>query len=136
MGTEKEIIIRESTGERFEVIPINTVGVQHTHYMKKGGTYFEFDKDVLRYGPGVRAEDEPAIYLRLLRKRHTFGGVVYEETGEERVPLLDEWAMTEDSVHYFHYGAGLTRAILKPIGTISPDGKILYKNDGTNEAVE
>ena len=36
-------------------------------------------------------------YLRLIRKQHTFGGVVFEETGERR-KAQNEWVLNEAKV--------------------------------------
>ena len=77
--------------------------------------------------------------LRLIRKRHTQGNVVYEETGEKRRPQEGERYLVEAQVH-FEYGPSnrleTSYRIVKPIGIISDDGKTLHRNDGTSEAVE
>ena len=128
MGT---IMIDEATGRRFEWIGDtrkNTV----THCVnKETGFIYEPQGNEHAYDVG----------LRLISPRHTFGGVVYEETGEKRrhfkrgeaflgsiskrveVQQDDTWTYSYDLI------------VVKPIGTISDDGKTLYRNDGTTEDV-
>lgn len=57
-------------------------------------------------------------FLRLIRPRHTFGQVVYEETGEERCPD-HEWVLdhTRSTPHplYIDWHSGTIQAILRPV---------------------
>ena len=61
-----------------------------SHYGQKDGTthYFGYNGVILL----ARAPwSSDVMRLRLIRKRHTFGGGVFEETGEERKPEKDEF---------------------------------------------
>ena len=46
------------------------------------------------------------VPLRLIRKRHTFGGVVFEETGEVRPPGPDEWYLVNNGNGVMHTADG------------------------------
>jgi len=127
MGT---IIIQKSTGLEFEMLELASGDppLTSTHFINQDGA--------IRLGGN--SINVPATWLRLLSKRHTFGGVVYEETGEERWVQQGEYYMgTPERVYYWEQKEETLRdfTILKPIGTISEDGKVLHRNDGTSEAV-
>ncbi len=88
-------IIDKETGREFEVLgkpttfPIADVA---THVI---GT----DCKIREAGSGTYL-----CYLRLIRKRHMFGGVVFEETGERQVPHADQWWLGGMNTLYPGYG--------------------------------
>ena len=78
MGT---IIIDKETGREFEVL-----GHEHLQDGRYGGATHFFSADtneILAAPAGVLGH---VLRLRLVPKRHTFGGVVFEETNEKRKP--------------------------------------------------
>ncbi len=107
--------------------------IQATHYLSYKGELKttplgDLGSDVMR--------------LRLLRKRHTFGLNVYEEDGirpgvrGETVLEMLAGNGSYTPAYVFVEETPRSYTILKPIGTISEDGKTLWKNDGTNEPVK
>ena len=66
----------------------------------------------------MKAQDDIRTFLRLI-PRHEFGGVVYEETGEVRIPRDKEWFLFFNSpVFKMAYGEYLADySILRPVGT-------------------
>lgn len=40
------------------------------------------------------------VRLRLIRKRHTFGGVVFEETGKTRTLMPGEWGLRHGLIQF------------------------------------
>ena len=123
------VIIYEETGDRFEVQD-KWSSKTITHWISQTGLIWDTNGD----GPG-----EGWLGLRLIRKQHTFGDVVYEETGEVQSPRgIDGnkwWIGGVNDSHATFGGSFDAHPILKPIGTISEDGKTLYRNDGTSEPV-
>lgn len=86
------IIIDKETGQEYEVLDgsrerqpytsySNGANGDATHYLVRGGVFAE-------HGSSRALHGTP---LRLVRPRHTFGGVVFEETGEVRKPEKDEF---------------------------------------------
>ena len=57
---------------------------QATHWMNQYGYIYE---------PTTSAPNKPdeVMWLHLIRKQHTYGSIVFEETGEVRPPQLGEW---------------------------------------------
>ena len=105
--------------QEFEVRPINSVPLDATHFVTKGGEIKLWDAGQ-KWGLGVHVRDEPGIYLRLVRKRHTFGPndgpkVVFEETGEKRIPLVDEWALAGTRPFLTVPGPSGPHTILRPV---------------------
>ena len=63
---------------------------------------------VVGMGRGVR--------LRLIRPRHTFGVIVFEETGENRLVEAHEWYLADDGVCCWgHLGVQGSHKILRPV---------------------
>ena len=69
--------------QEFEVLQTGEAGI--THYLS--GSVIHVFKDSYM---GTR--------LRLIRPRHTHGGVVFEETGESRFPHEGEWFLNVNDV--------------------------------------
>lgn len=66
----------------FEMLGVDTkTWPTATHYLSNDGY-------LAQVRPGSYCE---TLFLRLIRKRHTFGGVVFEETGESRVAKTGDW---------------------------------------------
>ena len=109
--------------------------------IEQDGKRFEVDRyDVATRGEWYLAEFSPhegqlvfsqqrhskrrAIFKQVPTK-HEFGGIVFEETGEEREPEPDEWWTYGEGLLYAKYvfyntsadllPSGTTRLILKPI---------------------
>ena len=57
-----------------------------------------------------------ALHLRLIRPRHTFGGVVFEETGERRRGQAGEWFLALGSIGCVVVGTALEYSILRVVG--------------------
>ena len=55
------------------------------------------------------------IFLRLIQMRHTFGGVVFEETGEFRKPLTGEWSLISEGPWFWQTQSIINRTILHPL---------------------
>ncbi len=71
------IIIDKETGQEFEI-----TSVQATHFYNRSGE--------LELLPEHNVHPN-YMHLRLIRKLHTFGGVVFEETGERRPVYIEDW---------------------------------------------
>ena len=127
-----KIWIEKATGREFEIL-----GYGDGH-CPKGWTHLLSHAGVLWSKEDARSSFDQ-MFLRLLHVRHTAGLNVYEETGEKRtVNKNDSYLNTNRNVNCWNLNetSPLAYTILKPIGTISEDGKTLHKNDGTHEAVE
>ncbi len=48
--------------------------------------------------------DNTVTLLRLIRPSHTFGGLVFEETGEVRMVAADEWFLFGKHVQHSEHG--------------------------------
>ena len=91
---------------RDRVIPNNA-----THFINLEGS-------VRKVRPGLYTP-EPN-FLRLVRPRHTFGGVTFEETGERRTPKEGEWFLTEFSngATFATVAFTFTTSILRPVSVV------------------
>lgn len=55
-------------------------------------------------------------------KRHTIGGVVFEETGEVREPRLDDWYLMSGRPVFYSSTFSLSRrTILRPVEIVGDD---------------
>lgn len=118
--------------QKFEVL-----GSRHRSQAIAPTHFLSYHGELKDYTTGGVSSD--TLCLRLLRKRHTASGAVFEETGAIRHPVDGECCLFRGTPYFIdggNYLVGDEYPILKPIGTISEDGKTLYRNDGTNEAVE
>ena len=78
----------EGTEREFELLPFRDQSPA-THYIADGDIR-ECGYDEMYNTP-----------LRLIRPRHEFGGVVYEETGGVRNPLIGEYVLNFGRLEYY-----------------------------------
>ena len=90
MGTIIKVSINSKEEQEFEILRINAIPyVKPTHFINGYGEikeYAGYKRDI-----SLPSAHEPDTYLRLVRKRHTSGGVVFEETGEYRTLVIGDW---------------------------------------------
>ena len=78
------IFTDDETGLKYEVLNRGRTE-DVTHFLETGGS-------ISPIAPHYLANID-LVKLRLIRPRHTFGGVVYEEAGEKRKALAGEWIL-------------------------------------------
>lgn len=107
-GEEREF---EVLGARSKHRPaeINDFGLtgQATHFFDIEGLILPTNHPSTSYG-----------FLRLVRPQYTFGEVVFEETGEHRVPQVGEWFISSFFPNVIYAGQGEStypKTILRPI---------------------
>jgi len=75
------IIVDKATGFEYEIRGADNEG---DHFIDLGG-----------HIKVVGDEGVERVRLRLLKPRHVFGGVVFEETGEKRKAIRGEWVLDD-----------------------------------------
>lgn len=79
------------------------------------GTHFVDAQGNIRECPGSAESHYLPTHLRLIRKRHTHGRVVFEETGEVRVPWVGEWTLFDGKPIAVVAPITASRTILRPV---------------------
>ena len=107
-------LVDTETGKEYGVGPQEATHKGGGLYLTDGGCYV-FSGDVI-------VKNLRRHTLTEIRKRHTFGGVVFEETGEKRGPN-EEWALDGSGRVFFYYdGDWGKHLILRPVSIVTEEG--------------
>lgn len=101
-----------------------TIDGQEREFEMAGPSQFQTTHGIDRDGhiTEIGTSSPTVVYLHLVQPRHTFGGVVFEETGEYRRPLVNEWHFYDSKSVICHntYEASKKHTILRPVTLEGP----------------
>lgn len=92
--------IKEVGGEEREFEVLDGKRGVYTHVLQHDG--------IREYTPGNGSVSGTWVWLRLIRKRHTFGGVVYEEVETRSYVDFDEWYRHPEGTIQYHVASKRT----------------------------
>lgn len=98
-------------GQDYEFVGYNT---------SKGTHFLNYKGDLSPRS--MRTGIEGIAYFHLVPVRHTFGGIVFEETGEERPAQPGEWILYDKAPVFISSGSS-PFFILKPVEVIDEDNQ-------------